>query len=317
MADIVVFSPDREEALEYKRLLESEISDLEIAAFSSSSEAHSEIQSAKILFGWKFPKDIFIGAQRLQWIHKVSAGVEDVVSNPDIPIDVRITRTCGALIAPRMVEYVLGAIFSCTQKFHLAFENQIEKRWLPYKVDRASGKTVGVAGLGDIGAEIARRLCANNMRVVGWRKTQSNDIPGVEKIFYGIDGLSAFASECDFVVSVLPATPETDLLFSREVFTSVRPGAFFINIGRGNCVDEAALVEAVQVGQLSGAFLDVTYEEPLPRSSPLWSTSGIVITPHVSGPIIPEDVVPFFFDNLKLFRTGSPMKREVDRHRGY
>jgi phosphoglycerate dehydrogenase-like enzyme len=139
----------------------------------------------------------------------------------------------------------------------------------------------------------------------------------VERVYVGREELVPFVAACDFVVTVLPATAATKGLFSSEVFSAMRPSAYLINVGRGATVDEEALTLAVRDGQIAGAALDVFVDEPLPATSPLWEIEQIMITPHVSGPIVPEDVVGCFLDNLGHYMRGEPLQRQVNRSRGY
>lgn len=309
-------SPQNGEAQRYAELVRAGRPDAEIVVSTMPAEAEQAIREAEILLGWFFPPSIFSNAARLRWIHKVSAGVDDVAFNPDIPPGVALTRTDGTMIAPRMVEYVLGAIFAIVQHFPQAWKQQRERRWQRFQVGLAKGRTVGVAGLGDIGAAIARALHANGMRVVGWRRTHA-ECTGVERVYAGREEFRPFVAACDFLVIVLPATAATKGLFSDEVFAAMKPSAYLINVGRGAVLDEEALARAVLDGRIAGAALDVFVDEPLPPTSPLWQIEQILITPHVSGPIVPEDVVGCFLDNLGNYMRGEPLQRQVDRSRGY
>jgi glyoxylate/hydroxypyruvate reductase A len=317
MGAILVFSPDPAEADAYRRLVAEALPAEEIFCASKLADAAGKIAAAEILLGWRFPPGLLGQGRNLRWIHKVSAGVEDVVAAPDLPPGLRLTRTGGEVIAQRMVEYVLGAIFATTQGFHRAFRQALESRWESYPVGRARGMTVGVAGLGDIGRSIARGLNANGMKVDGWRRSNGSVDAPLRRLHVGRAALADFVSACDFVVSVLPATRETDRVFDAGVFQAMRPNAVLINVGRGNSVDERALIRAVRTRQIAGAFLDVVAEEPLPPENPLWRVDNIVITPHVSGPVLPEEVFPAFLENYVRFRDGRELLKEVDLTRGY
>jgi glyoxylate/hydroxypyruvate reductase len=317
MTSILVFSPDEPEALRYRQLLEAALPGAPIGSASTAKEARPFIADAEIIFGWKFPAGLLGQAASLRWIHKVSAGVEDVVSDPGRPASVRLSRSDGSVIAPRMSEYVLAAIYATNQKLMQAVHQQAGGLWRYYMVDRAAEKTVGIAGLGDIGSAIAAALHKNGMRVVGWRRSKAQPPNGVDRVYSGRAELRDFVSECDFVVSVLPSTEETKNVFDADVFAAMRPDAVFVNIGRGASVDEDALADAITNKRIGGAVLDVFKEEPLPASSLFWGLDRVIITPHVSGPIIPEDVVPFFIENFRRYRSGERLLKEVDLARGY
>lgn len=314
---VLIFTPDAREAGRYGELLRAAIDDADFTVASASEDALNAIGQAEILFGWKFPTGLLARARELRWIHKVSAGVEDVIFDPDLSPSVHLTRSEGAAIAPRMIEYVLCAIYMTTQHFPRALRQQQRKLWSNYIVDKAQGKIVGVAGMGDIGSAIAQALAKNGMRVFGWRRSRGEAIPGIEQIFAGREELKRFVSACDFVVSVLPTTAETTGVFSAAVFSAMKSHAVFINVGRGASVDEDALADAVARGVIGGAVLDVFCKEPLPETSPLWDLEQVIITPHVAGPIVPEDVVGMFIDNFRRYQAGESLHREVDLRRGY
>jgi glyoxylate/hydroxypyruvate reductase A len=313
---VLIFSPDPREAERYGGLLRAAIGDADFTVASSAEAADAALARVEIAFGWKFPAGLLARMSALRWIHKISAGVEDVVLGETLPALVRLTRTDGSALAPRMIEYVLCAIYMTTHRFPRALRQQSQKLWQNYLVDKAQGKVVGVAGLGDIGGAIAQALTKNGMRVLGWRRSPGA-VPGVERVFAGRPELESFVSRCDFVVSVLPTTAETKNVFSAAVFAAMRNHAVFINVGRGASVDEDALADAVARKVIGGAVLDVFREEPLPATSPLWDMEQVIITPHVSGPVVPEDVVGIFIDNFRRYRAGAPLLREIDIQRGY
>jgi phosphoglycerate dehydrogenase-like enzyme len=266
--------------------------------------------------GWWFPADAFGDAPRLRWVHKVSAGVEDVVYGQRHGPHVALTRSHGALIAPRMVEYVLGAIYAHTQRFDLAERQQRSHVWKLYLNGLAQGGTVGIAGLGDIGQAVAKGLARNGMRVIGWRNTPA-PVEGVDRVYAGRAELAAFAAACDILVVLLPLTADTRRLFDATLFGAMKESAYLINIARGAVLDERALIEALRAGRIAGATLDVFETEPLPAESPLWDMAHVRITPHVSGPVIPADVVGGFIENLDRYVAGEALARRVDEARGY
>lgn len=317
VTQVLIFTPDAREAGRYGELLRASIDDANFTVASCAEDALAAIGQAEILFGWKFPDGLLAHARALRWIHKVSAGVEDVVFDPDLPASVRLTRSAGEAIAPRMIEYVLCAIYMTTQRFPRALRQQQRKLWSNYMIDKARGKIVGVAGLGDIGSAVAQALAKNGMRVFGWRRSRGEAVSGIEQIFAGREELEPFVSACDFVVCVLPTTAETTGVFSAAVFSAMQSHAVFINVGRGASVNENALADAVARGVIGGAVLDVFCEEPLPETSPLWDLEQVIITPHVAGPIVPEDVVGMFIDNFRRYRAGESLHREIDLRRGY
>lgn len=314
---ILIYSPLPGEAEEYFNFVRSALPDVDVYRASNLSEAQRALDTATILTGRQFPAELLYRAQNLRWIHQISAGVEDVIPFVSQRSDVLLTRSDGALIAPRMVEYVLGSIYALTQRFPSAWQQARRRQWQTYRGDKAAGKTVGLAGLGDIGSKIAHALSANGMQVIGWRRSNLTCPPGVSRVYRGADEFPAFAARCDFLVSVLPNTPETTHVFDRSAFKAMKKTAFLINIGRGSSVDETALAEAIAGGEIAGAFLDVFEQEPLPPDSPLWNLPNVIVTPHMSGPLVLEDLAPSFIENFHAFMAGLEPQRRVPPERGY
>lgn len=314
---ILVYSPVPNEAATYAKLLRQSIAGVVLFEATTAEEAAAHLDDIEILIGWKFPENLIDNAPNLRWVHKISAGVEDVLCNLARRPELILSRTDGSAIAPRMVEYVLGTIYAKTQQFHRASAQAKGRVWQPYLVGRASGRTVGVAGLGDIGIRIAQAINRNGMRVVGWRRSDAPLPEGIDKVYRGDGELKSFVAECDFIVSVLPATKDTKHTFAADVFSAMKAEAFFINIGRGDSVDENALADAIENKTIAGAALDVFAIEPLPTDSRLWDLENLVITPHISGPLVPEDVVSSFLENLNCYRVGEPLHKRVDPVRGY
>jgi glyoxylate/hydroxypyruvate reductase A len=191
---------------------------------------------------------------------------------------------------------------------------QARSEWLHYPPRQAADTTVAVLGLGRIGQLVAQRFIDNDFRVAGWSRSLGQ-IDGV-RCHAGRDGLKSVLGCADYVISVLPSTPETRGLFDASLFAEFRPEAFFINVGRGDLVDEAGLVEALDRGQLAGAVLDVMCEEPLPPDSPLWLHPGVQLTPHVSGYHL-GDAVADIAENYRRLQNGEPLLHLIDRRLGY
>ena len=313
---ILVYCPDSVHAERYRELILNSKPDTDVSSASNEDEASKSIDKAEILLGWQVPPMLFKHAVSLRWMHKTGAGVDDLTLGNVLPMSVRLTRTSGKLLAPRMIEYVLGAIFSHTQKFHQAWTQQNKKVWKSFPVDRAEGSVLGVAGLGDIGEAIAQRAVLNGLNVIGWRRTFV-PVSNIDKVYVGKEQIHEFVSKCDYLVLVLPHTSETHNLINADILRSIKPGCFLINVGRGGLVDEPALINALKSGVIAGAMLDVYKEEPLPASHAFWTLPNLYMTPHVAGPIVPDDIAPFFLENLDRYCKNIPLLREVNRQNEY
>jgi glyoxylate/hydroxypyruvate reductase A len=170
-------------------------------------------------------------------------------------------------------------------------------------------------GIGVIGSECARKLAALGFRVLGWSRTRK-ELPGVECL-HGLDRLPAFLHETEILLVVLPATQETAGILDAARLRMLRPGACLINIARGSLIVESDLLAALDAGHLEGAFLDVTQNEPLPASSPLWTHPKVRLTPHIAGLTNPATAIEPIVDNIRRLKSGRPLRDLVERARGY
>jgi phosphoglycerate dehydrogenase-like enzyme len=180
------------------------------------------------------------------------------------------------------------------------------------------GKTVLIVALGGIGTEVARRAHALGMHVTA---TRASGRSGPDFVSYvGLpDELPKLAADADFIVNCAPLTPQTTGIFNREFFERLKPGAYFISVGRGKSTVTADLIAALSSGRLAGAGLDVVDPEPLPADSPLWHLPNVIITPHVSAdtPVSAEQRKFVLVENLRRYSAGEPMISVVDVERGY
>jgi glyoxylate/hydroxypyruvate reductase A len=277
-------------------------------------EAAAAVSEADVLFAWRFPPTLLARARRLRWLQAMGAGV-DWALGPELPAGVTVTRVPG-VFGPWMTEYVLGWCLWVTQRMDVYRTAQRAGVWRSDVSPRKlRGSTLCVVGLGDIGRAIARGARALGLRVVGVNRTGR---PVREALrVWPVTALPRALATADWVVLVLPLTPETRGLVGARALASMRPWAWLLNVGRGAVVDEAALLDALRRGQIAGAVLDVFATEPLPAGHPFWALDNVVVTPHIAGPSTPEEIVPVFNDNLRRFLGGRPLRHVVDRRLGY
>ena len=260
-------------------------------------------------------------AKQLQWIQWPAAGVERCVQQPLMrerqPLLTNLQRTMG----PTMAEHVLGMMLVLSRHLDYFLKEQQQAVWAQDSAPRLAdleGRTVLVVGLGGIGTEVARRAHAFGMRVTA---TRASGRTGPDYVSYvGLpDELLKLAKDADFVVNCAPLTPQTTGIFNREFFESLKPGAYFISVGRGRSTVTADLIAALSGGKLAGAGLDVVDPEPLPSDSPLWRLPNVIITPHVSAdtPLAEEQRTALLRENLRRYVAGEPMLSVVDIERGY
>jgi len=287
---------------------------VQIHAAGTPDEAVRVAADVDVVFGWKVPSTLYEKATRLRWLQTMGAGV-DWALVPELPARVVVTRVPG-VFGPWMAEYVLGWCAHVTQRVDAYRAAQRDRRWLDSLLPaRLGGTTLAIIGLGDIGRTIARGARALGMRVVGVSRTGAA-VGGVERVHRVRDVRRALAV-ADWVVLTVPLTAATRGLVGAGELAAMKPGAWLLNIARGAVVDEAALLDVLRRRAIAGAVLDVFATEPLPPEHPLWTLDNVVVTPHVAGPDVPEEIVPLFTENLGRFVAGRPLRHVVDRRRGY
>jgi glyoxylate/hydroxypyruvate reductase A len=250
----------------------------------------------------------------LALIQSLWAGVERLVSElgPSAPV---IVRMIDPEMARTMSEAVLAWTHYIQRDMPTYAHQQGERVWHPLPYRKPSDTTVGLLGLGALGAASAQKLTKAGFRVVGWSRS-SKKLPDVET-FSGEEGLAAVLSMSDVVVCLLPLTSETRGLLNTRRLAQLKPGAALINFARGPIVVEPDLLAALNSGRLSHAVLDVFDEEPLPAASPFWTHPKVTVLPHISAPTDRQTAADVVADNIGRFRRGERITDVVDANRGY
>ncbi|WP_170572949.1 2-hydroxyacid dehydrogenase [Ruegeria atlantica] len=250
----------------------------------------------------------------LKLVQKLGAGVETIVSNPNLPDHVRIARLKPDAPAQGIAEWFVAYVLR--HQRHMAFHEAAQSRaeWAPKAPIYSPDTVVGVLGLGHIGARSAKMLRAVGFQVMGWSRSPKQ-IEGVTCL-HGDAALPELLDQCDHVCAILPSTPQTVGMFDARILAAMKPGSQLLNAGRGDLIDETALIAALNNGTPGHAVLDVTSTEPLPSESPLWTHPGVTITPHVSGWHLGEALADVG-ENFQRLTAAEPLLHEVDRARGY
>lgn len=274
-----------------------------------------------------FPNQWISQAPRLRWFQQWGAGTDWLLKAPEIASrDFILTNASGVHAIP-ISEHILALMLAFARRLPQAFKQQEQHDWQgkafwerkdQSAVFELSGKTMLLVGVGAIGERTARVAAALGMRVLGVRHDKEKTVPGIERMM-GQDELAAALPEADFLVLTAPLTQETRQMIDAQAFARMKPSAYLINIGRGGTVDETALIQALQDGQIAGAGLDVFASEPLPPDSPLWDMPNVIITAHYAGdtPYYDERALEIFIDNLERYVHHRPMLNVVDKQRGY
>jgi phosphoglycerate dehydrogenase-like enzyme len=291
-----------------------------------SDEVIAAIRDAEVYFGFGIPRDLFVEARKLRWVHSAAAGVGTALHEEMKQSDVLLTNSAGIHAIP-IAEYVVAGVLHFLRGFDVALDQQRQAKWdkaffvaedAPLReMDTVRALVIGTGGLG---GEAGKRLAALGARVTGVRRRVELGPPeGFERVI-ALSGLDAALPEHDVVVLAAPLTPSTAGLLTAARLDLLPRGAIVVNVARGAMLDEAALVDRLQRGHLRGAVLDVFREEPLASTSPLWHLRQILLTPHIS-PVSPGRFWPrqldLFLGNWSRYVHGQPLVNLVDKSAGY
>ncbi|MFC5448655.1 D-2-hydroxyacid dehydrogenase [Paenibacillus aestuarii] len=250
----------------------------------------------------------------LKWVHALGAGVDSFLYKRAWNKDVMLTRTVGSF-GRKIGEYSLSYILADLQRHDELQQHQIERQWLPSQRKLLQELNVVIFGTGTIGQEVARMLGAFGVTVYGISRSGASN--GYFHKVFPMSEVHSCLGQADWVINTLPLTAETDRYFGMNLFAGMN-GAGFINVGRGASVDDAALLQAIDQGQVRRAVLDVFREEPLPAQSPLWTHSGVVVTPHISAVTGLDEAVNGYLAVLEEIDQGQQrVSYAVDVSRGY
>jgi phosphoglycerate dehydrogenase-like enzyme len=304
--------------------LEERFPGLRIVSIEQPADLPAALADAEVFAGFQFPPQYFAAATRLRWVHSASAGIEANLFPALLASNVVLTNSAG-LHAVSIPEHVLAQMLVLARNFHEALRLQARAEWNRFGVisfgptiQELSGANLAILGAGAIGRNLAHRANALGMHVRVMRRDATRPVAGAEAVLppTALHELLAWA---DWVVCALPLTAETRGILGEAALRAMRSSAFLINIGRGEHVDDDALVRALRAGAIAGAALDAFRQEPLPADHPFWSLPNLVLTPHISGytPSYFTKMLAIFEDNLDRFINGRPLRNVVDKQLGY
>ncbi|MEO8437801.1 MAG: D-2-hydroxyacid dehydrogenase [Chloroflexota bacterium] len=320
----------RDETVERLRALSPDLEVVDVrgdAAFDVETLADPEVE---ILVSWRAPADLAT-VPSLRWLQVRSAGVDHMAAEAPWSHGLAVTNAKGVYAVP-IAEYVSGMVLRVHQPAATWSADQAAHRWppdAPALVSIIRGRTAVIVGYGSIGREVARQLSALGMHIVAikprpevrtddsYRAPGTGDPDGsIPDRIVGVEGLVEAAGEADVLVLTLPLTDASRGMIDVGVLAALRPTAWLINVSRGALVDEPALLEALLVGRLAGAVLDVFSEEPLPADSPWWDAPNVIVTPHASGHTL-RFLDDLLVENVRRYRASEPLLNPVDPERGY
>ncbi len=257
-----------------------------------------------LTFGTMMADRVLRDAPNLKWIHALSTGTDGIDDLPSLRPEVLLTSTRGVHGAP-MSEAALLAMLALSRDLPRAVRNQDRRSWNRHVPRLLDGKTVGIFGVGIIGEALAPKCKALGMKVIGVDPIR-RAAAGVDRMV-GWDQVLRVMPDLDYVVLFIPSSPETRGIVNAEVLAAMKPTAYLVSLGRGDVIDDEALLRTLQEGRIAGAALDVFREEPLREDHPFWSLTNVIITPHLGGVSdeYPKRAFPIIDENMRRFVAGD------------
>ncbi len=273
----------------------------------------------KYAAAWLPPANVLKSFPNLKLICSLGAGVDAILGDPTLPQHIPIVRVNDPDLTTRMSEYIVMHVLMHHRQQRRVDSNQSQKKWDGFPTHAASALTVGIMGMGVMGTDAAVKLAMLGFKVIGWSRTKKS-IASV--VCYAADERDEFLGQTDILVSLLPATAETDGIINRSLVQKLsRRGPFnapiLINAGRGRQQVEDDILHCLDSGELYGATLDVFQKEPLPITSSLWTHPKVTVTPHMAADSDPETICNYVYQQIQKFERGQKLDNLVDRSRGY
>ncbi len=309
MAIVVIRQDDRIDL--WKNALQNAHNGIKVYSFLEDHPTE-DITMAVI---WKHPKGSLAKYPNLQCIASAGAGVDYIFEDDTRPKNIPITRIVDPYLASDMSEHVLAVILAHLKNLNSYKLDQMANVWVPKDYLRIKDVTVGILGLGELGALTARDLVSFNFNVQGWSRSKK-EIEGV-KTFYGPQGQQDFLSATDILVCLLPLTPATKGILNKELLSQLPQNAFVINVARGGHLVDEDLIALLDSDHLSGACLDVYHTEPLPATHPFWNHRKVHMTPHYASVSDTNSVIPQIIENYNRLGSAEKLQNLVDSDKGY
>lgn len=297
--------------------------DIEFVHATTDGQRAAGLKDCDVAYTWILKAPEITESPKLRWVHTSAVAVETICLSELFARNIVVSNSRGVQAVP-IAEHVMAVVLGLAKQLPFVLHRQSSATWsqneftgtrMPWLL---KGRTLGVIGVGTIGAEIAARANAFGMRVIAMRRRATEAVDGIERIF-GVEQLYHFLSQCHVLVIAAPLTPQTHSLLGEPQFAQLPKGALVINVGRAKIIDTGALMNALQSGHLGGASLDVFPQEPLPSDHRLWKMPNVILTPHTSGFRQGhwDEVIDLFADNLDRFRRGEPLRFRVEPELGY
>ena len=265
---------------------------------------------------WKHPRGILNQYPNLKAILSLGAGVDHVISDPELPEGLPIVRLVDKKLTHEMFLHSLHWVLHFHSDQYLYRIQQQSREWIQQSSVQSEDRTIGIMGLGNIGKSIGDSLVNLDFNVVGWGARPKNSL-GEINYYYGQEQLADFLRQCDILINVLPLTKNTKNILTKNELKLLPEGSFIINIGRGGIINESDLLSALDSGHIIAAALDVFAQEPLPENNSLWTHPSVYVTPHIAGQSNPGSAAKTIAENIRLIEMGEAPYPIYSMNSGY
>ena len=310
---IVLASTDFWEDMEvWSNGLQKAMPEMDIKVYPDDGDVN-EVEFAVV---WKHPRGILKKYPNLKAILSLGAGVDHIISDPDLPEGLPIIRLVDKKLTHEMCLHALHWVLHFHSDQYLYRSQQLKRQWIQQSSIQTEDRTIGIMGLGNIGRSIGELLVTQSFNVIGWGANQKSSLTDI-KYYYGQDQLSDFLGRTNILINVLPLTSDTTNIITKKELRLLPKNSFIINIGRGGIINEDDLLTLLSDGYIKAAALDVFTQEPLPENNSLWDHPSVYITPHIAGQSNPNSAGQTISENIYRIQKGELPYPIYSRTNGY
>ena len=310
---IVLASTDFWEDMEvWSNGLQKAMPEMDIKVYPDDGDVN-EVEFAVV---WKHPRGILKKYPNLKAILSLGAGVDHIISDPDLPEGLPIIRLVDKKLTHEMCLHALHWVLHFHSDQYLYRSQQLKRQWIQQSSIQTEDRTIGIMGLGNIGRSIGELLVTQSFNVIGWGANQKSSLTDI-KYYYGKDQLSDFLGRTNILINVLPLTSDTTNIITKKELRLLPKNSFIINIGRGGIINEEDLLTLLNDRHIKAAALDVFTQEPLPENNSLWEHPSVYITPHIAGQSNPNSAGQTISENIYRIQKGELPYPIYSRTNGY
>jgi glyoxylate/hydroxypyruvate reductase A len=275
-----------------------------------------DVNEVEFAVVWKHPRGILKKYPNLKAILSLGAGVDHIISDPDLPEGLPIVRLVDKKLTHEMCLHALHWVLHFHSDQYLYRSQQLKRQWIQQSSIQTEDRTIGIMGLGNIGRSIGELLVTQSFNVIGWGANQKSSLTDI-KYYFGQDQLSDFLGRTNILINVLPLTSDTTNIITKKELSLLPKDSFIINIGRGGIINEDDLLTLLGEGHIKAAALDVFTQEPLPENNSLWDHPSVYITPHIAGQSNPNSAGQTISENIHRIQKGELPYPIYSRTNGY